>query len=331
MQEAQASCNPEGTPLTANLPSPIPLPRRPSFFLELYDRFSEDNAFIIPDSDMTDVDMVDAAAGVPLASTEISPTLPTPLSNSTETQFTVVKSKNRKSTGKHECSDDTNASVKKSLSVLSNTSDPAQPAVTDSSTSLRSNPSAPSTSAAGMPVYAQGFKYGKDPPPYIVQVQSLDESSSIHSLHISKIVSQILPRDVLEIKKIGRGKVQAFLKSAVSANKLVSDASLDGLNLKAFIPSHRILRAGIVRDIPSDFSIEVLREVISSSSKILEIHRLNRKVKVGTDIQYVPSRTICVKFAGQSLPPFIYFYNCRYPVLPFVPKARICYACYRIG
>jgi len=276
--------------------------------------------------------MVDVVAGVLLTSIDIPPTLPIPLSNSTETQFTVVKSKNRKSTGKREFSDDTNVSVKKSLSALPNTSDPAQPVVTDSPTSLRSDPSALSTSAAGMSVYAQDFKYGsKDPPPYTVQVQSLDESSSIHLLHISKIVSQILPRDILEIKKIGRGKVHVFLKSADSANKLASDASLDDHNLKAFVPSHRILRTGIMRDISQDFSIEVLKEMISSSSKILEIHRLNRRVKVGNDYQYVLSRIICVKFAGQSLPSFIYFYNCRYPVLPFVPKARISYACYRIG
>jgi len=71
--------------------------------------------------------------------------------------------------------------------------------------------------------------------------------------------------------------------------------------------------------------------VIFSSSKILEIHRLNKRIKVGDDYQYVLSRTICVKFADQSLPPFIYFFNCRYPVYPFVPKARICYACFRIG
>jgi len=71
--------------------------------------------------------------------------------------------------------------------------------------------------------------------------------------------------------------------------------------------------------------------VITSPIKILEIRRLNRRIKVGNDFQYVPSRTICIKFAGQSLPSHIYFYNCRYPVYPFIPKARICYACFRIG
>jgi len=71
--------------------------------------------------------------------------------------------------------------------------------------------------------------------------------------------------------------------------------------------------------------------MITSLQKILKIHRLNRRTQVGNDIQYTPSRTICVKFAGQSLPNHVYFYNCRYPVYPFIPKARICYECYRIG
>jgi len=125
--------------------------------------------------------------------------------------------------------------------------------------------------------------------------------------------------------------VHVFLKSFDSANKLALDGSLVSHNLKAFVPFHRILRTGIVGDIPQDFSIEVLREVITSPYKILEIHHLNRRIKVSNDFQYTPSWTICIKFVGQSLPSHIYFFNCRYPVFPFVPKARICFACYRIG
>jgi len=188
MQGAQASCNPEGTPLTDIFPSFTSLPRRPSLSLDLYERFSQNNAYIIPDPDTMDIDMIDAAAGVPLASSDISPTPSTPLSDNTETQFSVVKPKNRKSAGKRESSDNSSAPVKKSLSV-SNTLGPAQPSVTESSTSPRSDPPVPSTSTAGMSVLVQNFKYSsKDPPPYIVQVQSLDESSPIHPLHISKTV-----------------------------------------------------------------------------------------------------------------------------------------------
>jgi len=45
----------------------------------------------------------------------------------------------------------------------------------------------------------------KDQPPFVVQVQSTKDSS--HPLHISRVVSQIFPREILEIKKIGRSKV----------------------------------------------------------------------------------------------------------------------------
>jgi len=117
-----------------------------------------------------------------------------------------------------------------------------------------------------------------------------------HSLHISKIFSQ----EILEIKKIEWGKVLAYMNTYES-NRLISNNSLARHNLKAFISSHRILRTGIVRDVPQDFSMHVLKELISSPIKILEIHRLNHRIKTGNEFQYVPSRTVCIKFTGQSL------------------------------
>jgi len=121
------------------------------------------------------------------------------------------------------------------------------------------------------------------------------------------------------------------LNSYEIANRLVNNKFLIASNLKAFISSYRVLRTGVVRDIPQDISLETLKESISSPIKILEIHRLNRRLKSGNDIQYVPSRTLCIKFSGQVLPRFIYFYNCRYPVSPFIPKTRICFSCFRVG
>jgi len=159
---------------------------------------------------------------------------------------------------------------------------------------------------------SSSLRYNKDKPPYIVQVQSILESSPPHSLHINRILSQILPCEILEIRNLGLGKVLVQLNSYESANRLVNNNSLTASNLKAFIPSYRVLHSGIVRDILQDVSLDLLKESISSSIKILEIHRLNRRLKSGNDIQNVPSRIICIKFAGQSLPHFIYFFNCRY-------------------
>jgi len=74
-------------------------------------------------------------------------------------------------------------------------------------------------------------------------------------------------------------------------------------NLKALIH----LYADIVRDVPQDFSLDLFKESISSPIKVLEVHRLNRRVKVEGEFKYLPSRTICIKFVVQFLPHTLIF------------------------
>jgi len=157
------------------------------------------------------------------------------------------------------------------------------------------------------------------------------EANSLHPLHISRILSQISPRDIVEIRKTGRTRVIAEMRNQEAANRLISNDQLSAHKLKAFIPAYRVLRTGIVRDVPQDFSLDKLRESMTSQVKILEIHRLNRRMKIEGEIKYLPSRTLCVKFAGQFLPHYVSICNCIYPVAPFVPKARICFSCFRVG
>jgi len=179
---------------------------------------------------------------------------------------------------------------------------------------------------------ASTYRYNsRDLPPFIVQVQSTQESAYSHPLHISKTVSKILPGGISEIRKTGRSKVLVQTCTYEVANRLVENISLSSYNLKAFIPSYRVLRCGIIRDVPQDVPIDTLKESISSPIKILDLHRLNRRVKTDNEIRYIPSRTLCIKFSGQSLPQYIYFFNCRYSVTPFIPKTRICFSCYRVG
>jgi len=125
--------------------------------------------------------------------------------------------------------------------------------------------------------------------------------------------------------------VIAEMRTLDSANRLISNEQLSVYKLKAFIPLHRVLRTGIIRDVPQDVTLEMLWESTSSSVKILELHHLNRRVKIEGELRYLPSRTICVKFAGQFLPPHVLIFGCKYAVSPFVPKTRICFSCFRVG
>jgi len=116
-----------------------------------------------------------------------------------------------------------------------------------------------------------------------------------------------------------------------AANKLVASEQLAVHKLRAFIPTFRVLRAEVIRDVPQNVSLEALKELTSSPIKILEFHRLNRRVKLDGEIKYLPSRAVCIKFAGQFLPSHVNIFNCRYSVSPFIPKTRICFSCFRVG
>ncbi|KYN29798.1 hypothetical protein ALC57_00749, partial [Trachymyrmex cornetzi] len=74
-----------------------------------------------------------------------------------------------------------------------------------------------------------------------------------------------------------------------------------------------------------------IKDNIRSQIKILEVQRLNRRMTINHETTYIPSRTLCIKFAGQQLPSDITLFNAKYTVEPYVPKIRICYLCYRVG
>jgi len=68
-------------------------------------------------------------------------------------------------------------------------------------------------------------------------------------------------------------------------NKLVFNNSLSSHNFKAFISTRRILRIDIIRDISQDFSVNQLKDSISSPHKVLEVHRLNRRIKIESEFK----------------------------------------------
>jgi len=346
MQEAQASCGVGGSdsPDALSTSSQLSFPPRPSVSLELYDRFVQneimDPANINPNeySSPMDVDSCidDIPSGIPpltgdaicLPASRLSsrpgfvssnnPDIPIPKKNPSKRVSTDIPPL-------------ASTSKKPSPLVEVQASSSNPPSETNRIEHSTTSTSSLSPSAASVTISASHRYNSRDLPPFIVQVQSTQESAHSHPLHISRTISTILPRGILEIRKSGRGKVLVQTSTYEVANRLVDNKSLPSLNLKAFIPSYRVLRCGIVRDVPQDVPIDILKESISSPIKILDLHRLNRRVKSDNEIQYVPSRTLCVKFSGQSLPRYIYLFNCRYPVAPFIPKTRICFSCFRVG
>jgi len=128
-------------------------------------------------------------------------------------------------------------------------------------------------------IKAKTLYSNSDCPPYIVHVYSRNEDPSMspaHPLLISRTLSQIAYSDIKEIKRIGRGKILAEMKSANATNSLVQNPKLEKENLRAFIPTYRIIRTGIVKDIPQYFDESELLQFFDSPFKVVEVKHLKQ-------------------------------------------------------
>ncbi|KYN19743.1 hypothetical protein ALC57_07896 [Trachymyrmex cornetzi] len=175
----------------------------------------------------------------------------------------------------------------------------------------------------------------RDMGPFVVYVypNNRDGSASpLHSILVSRIIAMSGIPDIQEIKKIGRGKILIVVKTATAANRLVENSIFPKHNLRAFIPAFKVLRTGVIQDVPQEIGLESLKESMESpAAKILDVQRLNRRIVKEGKPEYVPSRTVRVRFAGQILPQEVFVYKVRHTVRPFIPKPRICNQCYRVG
>jgi len=87
---------------------------------------------------------------------------------------------------------------------------------------------------------------------------------------------------------------------AKAVNNLVHNSRLDKEKLKAFIPLYRIIKSGIVKDIPQHFDEADLLKFFNAPCKVVEVKRLNKCVRIDGTKYIIPSCTVCLKFAGDQ-------------------------------
>ncbi|KYN19123.1 hypothetical protein ALC57_08549 [Trachymyrmex cornetzi] len=177
-------------------------------------------------------------------------------------------------------------------------------------------------------------RYGKtDHAPFIVHIHAKIEhiTESSYEVMMKRQVSRIISSGLCSIKKIGRGKIAVEMRNFYFANALASNKDLDKHGLFAFIPLHRTVRSGIIRGIPTSITDQDLRSDLRSTSKIIEIKRLNKRITINGKTDFVPSTTVNLKFAGQSLSKHVTLYYDLHAVSPFIFRIKTCFNCYRIG
>ena len=79
---------------------------------------------------------------------------------------------------------------------------------------------------------------------------------------------------------------------------------------------------------PTEISLEEIKECAISSAPIVEAKRFEWKDKEGNPI---PGTTVMLTFDGQTLPQDIKLYFLLLRVDPYISQPKICYSCYRHG
>lgn len=118
------------------------------------------------------------------------------------------------------------------------------------------------------------------------------------------------------IKKVGRNRISVEFLHYEDANSFMKNPLLSSSKFSAKIPTYNITRMGVVRGVPTEWTMQEFVENVElpdGCGHILKVRRLNRKVVGDGAIVWSPTRTVVITFNGQCLPPRIF---CCYTALP---------------
>lgn len=144
---------------------------------------------------------------------------------------------------------------------------------------------------------------------------------------LAKLLQQNEIGEVNKVKYVNPYKLLITFENELSAEKFLSCPEFDNFNWRRQKTWEVGLSYGIIRDIDLDMSEEELLKYIISENDILSLKRLNRKVDEGWTL----SETIRIGFKGSSLPSYIYLFDIKIKVEPYVFPVTQCAKCWRYG
>lgn len=156
-----------------------------------------------------------------------------------------------------------------------------------------------------------------------------------HYLTLCKIINTILKKNNLisylkNTRQLGK-KVSLILNTKSAANALVNHQDFKDKGLLAYIPTHRMVCYGIIKDIPAEFPMEDLKEGTQSIVEIVSYERCQMATMEDNTRKYVPSKSIKLIFAGQIRPNQVSIYNVIHKIHPYVSPVKRCTNCLRFN
>lgn len=200
-----------------------------------------------------------------------------------------------------------------------------------------------STNSPSPPQLTDNFRklyINTDCSPFVVHVQKIQDApndgTSIHPISFGNFLKKQSYKNIINgsVKRIGRNRVSLSFSHLEDANKFLNDKKLTECKYKAFIPSFSVMRMGIVKGVPVEWSLEEVMSNVSvplGTGKVIKVRRLNYKTMVDGSAVWKPSQTVVLTFDGQVLPKRIFMCYNALPVDLYIFPTIQCFNCCRYG
>ncbi|CAG4969984.1 unnamed protein product [Colias eurytheme] len=176
--------------------------------------------------------------------------------------------------------------------------------------------------------------------PFIVHISKIETEPSAGTILRPIKVGQLLVNNGIKniisdgIKRIGRNRISIEFSNAIDANQFCINPILEQNSLVCTIPTYNFSRMGIVKKVPTDFSMQEFVDAVElprGYGIILKARRLNRKIRTDDSTEYTPTTTVVITIQGQRLPERIFLYKNSLPVEIYRLPSIQCLKCCRFG
>ena len=168
---------------------------------------------------------------------------------------------------------------------------------------------------------------------YIIHIIPMDNDvKRLFPMTIGRMIHDLKIEGIRKIKQESRRCILVEFAKASQANSIIDDARIKAKNLKVIIPSKALFLFGLIRGVDVDLSSEQIIDFVSSPFPIVHARRLNRRVVDDKgQVNYVPTKSVDLKFRFSKLPAHVYMFSISLEVSTYVPAPRVCVQCLRYG
>lgn len=184
-------------------------------------------------------------------------------------------------------------------------------------------------------------------PKRLIRSDSVDENNdnnggtlSIHEVCVTSLNNLPKPiamakllrsediKDILKIKYKSVNKVLIQFQRKNDAMKLVDCIKLKDIGFRCQLVQDMSTSYGIVKGVDLELSEEELSNIFKANVEVLTVKRLKR---LQSDGNWINCESVRVSFKSNVLPQYIYAYECRFKVEPYVFPVTQCSGCWKFG